>query len=192
MADAESLAKQARKASHGWFTTPRRPGDRTFEQQIIGLEPLFAEVSGKTVLDVGCAEGLISIECARRGARFTRGAEIVAGHVAIANTLHENRPCKFIRADANEWVPDREYDIVLLLAILHKLTNPTDACARFAGAARELCVIRYPISSEGEVIVDARSSSEPHNIGELMEAMDFRVEQITVGPFDEQTYFYRR
>lgn len=186
------MTKDVRKLTHGWFTTPKRPGDRDLEQQVIGLDPLFDAVDGKTVLDVGCAEGLISIECARRGARFTRGIEIVAGHVAIANTLHENRPCRFIRADANEWQPDREYDIVLLLAILHKLTNPTDACARFAGAAKELCVIRFPSSSEGPVIVDERSRNQPHDIGALMEAMEFTVDRVTVGPFDEQTYYYKQ
>jgi hypothetical protein len=79
-----------------------------------------------------------------------------------------------------------------LLAILHKLTNPTEACARFAGAAKELCVIRYPVHAEEQVIIDHRSGNEPHDIGALMGAMEFTVETVTSGPFDEQTYYYRR
>ena len=53
---AQQMTKQ------GWFSTKGRLGDRTLKQQLMGLDPLFAECKGKTVLDVGCAEGLISIE----------------------------------------------------------------------------------------------------------------------------------
>lgn len=40
----------------GWFTTEGRPGDRTFEQQLLGLDRLFTECEGKTVLDVGAGD----------------------------------------------------------------------------------------------------------------------------------------
>ena len=50
----------------GWFVTDGRAGDRTLAQQLVGLDKI--NVQGATVLDVGCAEGLISIEMAKRGA----------------------------------------------------------------------------------------------------------------------------
>ena len=57
------MNEKAKKiATIGWFTTAKRPGDRTLEQQLVGLDKVLAEVAGKTVLDAGCAEGLISME----------------------------------------------------------------------------------------------------------------------------------
>lgn len=184
--------KERRKATMGWFETPIRPGDRTLEQQLLGLEPLFDDIAGKTVLDVGCAEGLISIECAKRGATFVKGVEIVSGHVVMAKKLCNGLPCKFIVSDASDWEPDRLYDVVLLLAILHKLPDPTSVCANLARVARELCVIRYPASSVGEVIVDERSGNQPHDIGDVMRSIGFKLERVTDGPLDEKAYFYRR
>ena len=184
--------KEARKATTGWFHTPARRGDRTLTQQMQGLEPLLPELYGSTVLDLGCAEGLISIECAKRGAKKVKGVEIVQGHVAMANSLHENLPCKFVCADVSAWEPDKLYDIVLMLAILHKLPDPSSACATLARVARSLCVIRFPSSSVGQIIVDERSGNVPHDIGDVMDAIGFRVERETDGPFGEKTIFYRR
>jgi 2-polyprenyl-3-methyl-5-hydroxy-6-metoxy-1,4-benzoquinol methylase len=186
--------KARRRESHGWFATPARPGDRTLEQQLRGLEPLLADVAGKTVLDVGCAEGLIGIECARAGAVHVRGIEIVPGHVAIARSLKSNLPCHFAVADANDYVPHRQYDVVLLLALLHKLKEPTRACWRLARAADSLCVIRFPEASRarGAIIVDERSRNVTQHIGATMFGLGFGIERVTSGPFDEQTFYFRR
>jgi 2-polyprenyl-3-methyl-5-hydroxy-6-metoxy-1,4-benzoquinol methylase len=75
----------------GWFTTAERPGDRTLDQQLCGLDGLQHECAGKTVLDVGCAEGLISHYLARLGARSVYGIEIVPGHVDMANRAAARR-----------------------------------------------------------------------------------------------------
>lgn len=187
-----TAVKELRKATHGWFVTDGRPGDRTLEQQIIGLDPLFSHVAGKTVLDVGCAEGLIAMECVRRGAAYATGVEIVPKHVEVGQRLAEKLPCELVIGDANVWEPDSLYDVVLLLAILHKLRDPSSACVNLARVAIELCVIRYPASSDGQVIVDERSNRQPHDIGDVMETLGFRIDEVIAGPFDEQTYYYRR
>jgi len=98
----------------GWFSTPGRPGDRTLDQQLNGR--LFMEARGKTVLDVGCAEGLISIELAKAGAIAVHGVEIVPEHVKVANKLRGDLPITFEVGDANVWQPKRNYDIVIALA----------------------------------------------------------------------------
>jgi 2-polyprenyl-3-methyl-5-hydroxy-6-metoxy-1,4-benzoquinol methylase len=185
--------RDRRKATTGWFVTRRRAGDRTIQQQMTGLEPLLADVSGRSVLDVGCAEGLIGVECAKAGASKIDGVELVAGHVDLG--LRLARKWKNVRlqeGDANSFVPAERYDVVLLLAILHKLRNPSQSCRTLADACEGLCVIRYPSSSVGEVIVDDRSQCETHDIGAVMLDLGFLVEQVTAGPFAEQTYFYRR
>jgi len=185
--------RDRRKATTGWFVTRRRAGDRTIQQQMTGLGPLLAGVRGSSVLDVGCAEGLIGVECAKVGASKVDGVELVAGHVELG--LRLARKWKNVRlqeGDANTFVPAERYDVVLLLAILHKLRNPSQSCRILADASEDLCVIRYPSSSVGEVIVDDRSHGEAHDIGAVMLELGFLVEQVTDGPFAEQTYFYRR
>ena len=97
-----------RTGIEGWFSTHGRDGDRTIDQQLLGLDPLFDEVKGKTVLDIGCAEGLISLHlCTKFKAKSVHGVEIIASHVAVANSLRgENSNCTFERADANHFEPD--------------------------------------------------------------------------------------
>lgn len=191
MADGALKKKLERIKNHGWFSLPNHPGDRTLEQQITGLRLLFNEVKGKTVLDVGCAEGLIGVECAKAGAARVHGIEIVQKHVVFARDYAREWPCIFEEADANHYDPQEQYDIVLMLAVLHKLRDPTAACIRMARACTDLCVIRMGPDKK-EVIVDARSGGTPHYIGDAMRQQGFLVENMKSGPFGECTWYYRR
>lgn len=183
---AQQMTKQ------GWFSTKGRLGDRTLKQQLMGLDPLFAECKGKTVLDVGCAEGLISIELAKAGAASVHGVEIVPGHVEVGKKLKGNLPVKFAVGDANTWTPRAEYDIVIALALLHKLSDPSAACARFAAHCNDLMVLRLP-PLHAPTIIDERSGGVPHDIGKVMLACGFVLErEARDGPFEEWLGFYRR
>lgn len=179
----------ARKQLTPWFGH-----DRTLAQQMMGLDRLFAQVEGKSVLDVGCAEGLLSIECARAGARRVVGIEIrdEAVEKAIAAVRKTDGDVKFDGGDANVYTPKSDYDIVLLLAVLHKLKNPTVACARLVARAKDLVVIRLP-PVHAPTIIDERSGNEPHHIGVTMDKSGFELEhQSYDGPFGEWVGYYRR
>lgn len=175
----------------GWFSTPGRLGDRTLKQQIIGLADLRQRVHGKTVLDVGCAEGLISTYLVDHGAAAAHGLEIVPGHVDVANRLRGDRACTFEVADANIYEPVRQYDIVIMLALLHKLKDPSAACKRFAAAAREMVVLRLP-PANAPTIIDARSDGKPHHIGAVMTGNGFMLKNACLGPFGEWMGYYER
>lgn len=180
------------KHNKGWFIVNGRDGDRTLDQQLKGLEPLFAEVPGKTVIDAGCAEGLISMELAKAGATTCYGIEVVPGHVEMAEELAGELPCRFIVADLNTYnvavLP--QADVVLMLAILHKLRDPSRVCLALAKLARELAVVRLPPS--GPTIVDARSQHVPHDIVAVMSNAGMGLDEITEGPFGEWTGYFRR
>ena len=176
----------------GWFNTRNRPGDRTLQQQLMGLDPLFAECKGKTILDVGAAEGLISIELAKAGAASVRAIEIVPGHVAVGKKLKGNLPVKLTVGDANTWVPGHSYDIVIALALLHKLRDPSAACGRFAAHCNGLMVLRLP-PLHAPTIIDERSGNVPHDIGKVMAACGFVLErEARDGPFEEWIGWFRR
>lgn len=194
MANKARERKSDRMRTRGWFDLPERAGDRTLAQQMRGLDRMFDEVKGKAVLDVGCAEGLISLEAAARGAHSVTGVEIVPGHLKIAARLASERGfsnCSFIQADADQYHPQECYGVVLLLALLHKLQQPAIAAARFAAVCSDLCVVR--LSPDGtEVIKDARTNFTPFDIGAVMRASGFDVEHQELGPFDEVVWYYRR
>ena len=180
--------------------TPWFGHDRTLEQQMMGLDRLFAQIEGKTVLDVGCAEGLISIECVKSGAKEVMGVEVrikaweEANRIAAKAGLIDRR-LGFLHDDANTFDPDPEpgyWDIILLLTVLHKLKNPTASCARLVAAAKDLVVIRLP-PEHAPTIIDARSGNQPHHIGITMDKAGFELEHSSYdGPFGEWVGYYRR
>lgn len=181
----------AGKTIKGWFDTNGRPGDRTLKQQLTGLEDLLKMVPGKTVLDVGCAEGLISFQLFDEGARAVHGIEVVDEHVAHGLKLRGDRAVTLEVADANHYTPVRQYDIVIMLAVLHKLRNPSEAAKRFALAARESIVLRLPPSHEAFVI-DARSGGVKHDIGKVLRESGFMLKNALHGPFEEWMGYYER
>lgn len=165
----------------GWFTVGSRQGDRTLDQQLVGLDRLFAAVPGQTVLDLGCAEGLISLECARR-----------ADHVAAGRKLVGDLPVTLDAGDLNTWRPAKTYGIVLALALLHKLRHPTAMCASFANATDDLMVIRTPPKPDPWVIVDSRSGNRPHDIGRVMRDSGFKLAEQLAGTFGEVIGYWER
>lgn len=175
----------------GWFHTENRPGERSLEQQLAGLDELAARVKGKSVLDIGCAEGLIGIHLIDQGAVAVHGLEIVPERVKLANRLRGDRACTFEAADVNTYHPVREYDVVLLLAILHKLSDPYNACRRLADAARELVVIRLP-AKEAPHVVDRRSRRQRYDIDAAMQSEGFERQLVVHGPLGEWTAYYNR
>lgn len=180
------------KPVKGWFTTQGRPGDRTLEDQLKGLDWLLANCFGKTVLDVGCAEGLLSIELAKRGALAVHGVEIVADHVKVGQKLQGALPICFEVGDANTWTPPRRYNIVIMLALLQKLRNPTEACHRLAAAASEAVVLRLP-PANAPTIIDDRSGNNPHHTDRVMHKLGFKLyEENYDGHFGEYVAIWKR
>lgn len=175
----------------GWFSTLNRPGDRTLKQQLLGLEQLIERVPGKSVLDLGCAEGLIGMQLFDEGASAVHGLEIVNEHVIVANKLRGDRACTFEVADANDYIPKRDYDIVLMLAVLHKLRNPSAVAKRFAERAREMVVVRLPPAS-APTVIDARSGGVPHHIGDVIRDCGFMLKSTARGPFEEFVGYWER
>jgi SAM-dependent methyltransferase len=180
------------KKLKGWFATDGRPGDRTIASQLMGLDKLLAEVPGKTVLDVGCAEGLLSIEFARAGALAVHGVEIRADHVATGRKLVGDLPVTLEVQNVNEWGPRRKYDIVVALAILHKLKYPGFVASLLTDYCNDLFVLRMPPAT-GMTVVDERSGNKPFDIDAVLKSRGFAPELITNdGPFGELVAYYRR
>mgnify|MGYP001172519963 CR=1 FL=1 len=180
------------------MSTPWFGGDRTFEQQMTGLDWLAEACRGKSILDFGCAEGLISIHLLKHGAQFADGVELLPERVLQAERLARKEKLhlrsKFIACNAESWVAHRTVprDVTLALAILHKLRDPSTVARRQARATREMIVLRLPPAT-GSTIVDRRSGNVPHDIDAVLRSEGFVQKRAgNTGPLGEWIGVYRR
>jgi SAM-dependent methyltransferase len=188
----------------GWLKIPGvQEGERSLDEQMLGLTPALLHVRGKTVLDLGCAEGLIGLEFAKAGA-VVRGLELQQQYVDIGNRLAVEagvaKHCRFAKhdlSDLNQAVIPASFpcpdgaDIVLALAIVHKLREPGRALRNMARLARQRLVIRLPIGSEGHIACkyDGAKSCDSHRV---MYDAGFTLEQTQKGPRGERVQHWVR
>jgi len=178
----------------GWFKIDGvQDGDRTIDDQLKGLGPALAAARGKTVLDLGCAEGLISHAFIQAGAHSVHGIDSQAESLAVARkTYRDLERYLFEQCNLNDGVPapgkKREYEIVLALAILHKLRQPFALLAEVCRFNQpELLVIRLP----GPVIVDARSDHAPHDVPAFLARRGYVMTREERGHFDEWMGYFQ-
>ncbi len=104
-------------------------------ERFYGLDSIWSSCEGASILDVGCCDGLIDYEFARRGAGLIHGIDLDPKRIQFAQTLFENVPLKskFSQVDLaigmqafdkvfGDSALDK-YDIVLFLGIHHHLRN---------------------------------------------------------------------
>lgn len=183
----------------GWLKIPGvQDGDRTLEEQMLGLEPALAETPGKTVLDLGCAEGSIALEFARAGARSVDGIDYNAPFIEVAKQQRMDSglsTAKFRHADISDMIERggaiKKYDIVLALALLHKLPDPAAGIQFCALSARSLIVIRLPYASTGN-ICSKHIEHKRADIREILPAYGFVRERKEMGPRGEWVQYWRR
>jgi SAM-dependent methyltransferase len=156
---------------------------RTLMQQWVCLEPLLEMAKGCTVLDIGCAEGLISFELMKAGAILVHGVDILESRIESARE-------KFVGYEAKFWVLDvaeidkidllPKYDMVLLLAILHKIASP-ETLLNFAIERSN----RYIVVRAEPIFHDRRSDNRPIKVRETLINAGFAQVHDCIGTFDE-------
>lgn len=191
--------------SKGWFSVPgiREPADRTLAEQMIGLDEALDRARGKSVLDLGCAEGLISLEFAKAGATSVVGIERHEFHLAVARqvlarsglknvTFVERMLEDVIKADEDGQIVWHA-DVVLALAIIHKLKDIASGLEFVARAAGELIVFRWPhwYVPDREMLRPKGSLRET-NIPSILKPRGFRKERRTVGPRGELVEYWAK
>lgn len=161
------------KRPKGWFVIPGvQAGDRTLEDQRRGLEAAIAEVQNAraagtplSVLDLGCAEGLLGREFVLAGADQVVGVELVREHVIVACQVCKDvmPPLELVHSGIAEFAiveqkrePFRRFDLVLALSVCHKLRDPSVGLRYAARAARRLLCFRNAARFAGGGSVQAK------------------------------------
>lgn len=179
----------------GWFDVDgMQTGDRTLAEQLTGLDQLLDDAEGATVLDLGCAEGLISLEMMRRGAVLVNGIESVASRVKAAEFFFEGLNARFFLGNCERFATDppgdllASYDVVLMLSIAQKMRDPAAFITAAAARSTGMVALRLP----APIINDPRSGFVPVDVPNLMRRLGFPVLMQSPGPRGEWVgIFYR-
>ena len=122
------------------------------------IEWILQQVQGrKTILDIGCSQGIISILCAQQGGQVT-GIEIQKENYDFANHLLNTEynslsdSVRFINQDFMQYDEDVKYDAVILTEVLEHLPNAEEFLAHAAQF----------LSEEGIVVITVPFSYCPH------------------------------
>ena len=133
-----------------WFNTNITTGLRDLDERVSGLDPLrrniktYQNVAPIRILDVGCAEGLIS-DWLGESASIVTGIDADPDKIEAAKKLYPKQ--KFLLGNADNvsgLVADQKYDVVLLLAILQKLDDPMPLLRDAFNRAEKSVAIRVP------------------------------------------------
>ena len=86
------------------------------------------DLSGATVLDIGCGTGRYSIECVKRGASRVVGIDFAPSMVEfsrkIAQQMGVSDKCEFICDDFLTYPFEESFDVVLALGFFDYIKNP--------------------------------------------------------------------
>lgn len=175
---------------HGWFDIPGvQTGARTLADQMRGLEAAVTAAKGKRVLDLGCAEGLIGREFKRAGAREVVGIECNPD-IAAAGARQCGADVKIIVGNIGHIeMPAGPWDVVLALAILHKLKDPARAVRQIAACKPGLVVVRLPAGSVG--FFETKTFGTSFDLNAEMKGRGFSLESVVSGPQSELVQYWR-
>lgn len=184
----------------GWFKIDSvQDGDRHLSEQMLGVTEALAECQGKTVLDLGTAEGLVGREFVRAGAARCHGIDAIADHLGVAARECAGLPMTFQQVGLQEWAlvqmafPE-QFDIVLSLGVCHKLHDPGVGIRFSARSAMSLVLVRMHARSEAK---DGwlRSKFKKQvvcHVPTIMQEEGFRQDRILPGPFEETVWWFRK
>jgi len=121
------------------------------------------------------------------------GVEIRRQAVDEANALRGDLPITFEVGDLNVWTPTRHYDVLVMLAILHKLKRPQEVLRRLlVDASPDLIVMRLPPHDENPCVLDERSGGKKIDLWPTINKMGYKLLHGTAGYLNEWIGYYRR
>jgi tRNA (mo5U34)-methyltransferase len=143
---------------HGVRTAPNHPLGNFLQDLWSMVEPAFPkDMTGKTVLDIGCNAGFYSLQLHGRGARVT-GIEHDPHYLAQARFAADivGAEIEYIQMDVYDVDRlGRKFDYVLFLGVLYHLRHPLYALEKVAGMVRERLVFQSMLRGKTNVFQTA-------------------------------------
>jgi SAM-dependent methyltransferase len=114
------------------------------EDRKLTRDKIFAnDISGKTVLEIGCCLGYFCLEALKRGARRTTGWEIDADRVRQARVIAEilGSSAEYQERDIETETPKEVFDVVICLNVLHHMGDPLRALDKLIALTGETLIL---------------------------------------------------
>ena len=120
----------------GYKKLRENPNNANLLEEKPALFSLSPELTGKTVLDLGCGYGENCAEIKRLGAVRVTGIDISEKMLAVARA--ETSDIEYLRADMND-LPDisERYDVAFSSLAVHYVVNFSRLCAQVSGLLRD-------------------------------------------------------
>jgi predicted RNA methylase len=107
---------------------------------------LSADMSGMSVLDLGCNNGFFCLEAKKRGADKVVGVDAVKEKIEVAMEIarRTGNRVEYIVHNVETWDSLWSFDLVLLLNVIHHLNDPIGMLQRIYGYTKKTLVIEFP------------------------------------------------
>lgn len=116
-----------------------------YQFTIANCEP----IPGRTFLDVGCGNGMYSLELAKRGARKVVGldiAEVMIGlckDASVAQNVDDR--CTFIQTDLLQWNNDgAKFDVSFGIGLFDYISDPLPVLRRMRELSSDKAIMAFP------------------------------------------------
>ncbi len=115
-----------------------------FEFTIKHCEP----IKGRTFLDVGCGNGLYSVELGKKGAARVQGIDIAEVMVErckkyAAREGLEGR-CHFLKTDLLEYQPDTTFDVSFGIGLFDYISDPLPVLRKMREVTKDKVITAFP------------------------------------------------
>lgn len=109
----------------------------------------LTDLTGKTVLDVGCNSGMYSFECKKRNASRVVGIDLQRNRLEQARTLNEimGLDVEFKEMDLFEAKTLGQFDVVICLAVVTEVTDLIGALLTLKEITREVLYLELALAS---------------------------------------------
>lgn len=109
---------------------------------------LLGDMSGRSVLDIGCGTGRYMFESVRRGAVDVIGLDAAAGAVDTARTMAKDlamaKRVEFLQADFADYEPGRKFDVVFAIGYFDYILTPLPHLEKMLGLCDQFLYISFP------------------------------------------------
>lgn len=106
------------------------------------------DLTGKSVLDVGCGSGRLSIEAAKRGASRVVGLDFAPNMLEIARRQADQDQvgdrCEFLQGDFLQFTSQDRFDLVVANGFFDYIREPVGALRKMVELSRGVVVASFP------------------------------------------------
>lgn len=107
-----------------------------------------ADLSGKTVLDIGCGSGRYSVALAKKSAAGVIGLDFSENMVRLAESLAikhgVGRVCKFIKQDFSMFKPESKFNLSIAMGVFDYIQEPKSSLLKMRSLTSEKMIVSFP------------------------------------------------